>query len=147
MGGRYQTTQVERMGCSFGPLELLLLLKEDAEPLDLTVFAPGPSLSPSAALDGFRSKPPPGVLGVFVDDPNDAKAPDPRPNADDALAEGEGTFVERGDIALKGFERPMEPSNRLDEWPRGESDLMLVLSLPSDPDMDRESLLEKNVNG
>ena len=40
-----------------------------------------------------------GVLG----DPKDAKAPDPRPNADEALADGEDTPL--GDNALNGFDR------------------------------------------
>lgn len=65
----------------------------------------------------LRSKLPPGVLGVLLDEPKDAKAPEPSPKAFDAPAEGEDTPPERGDMALKGFERPCELSgpNRFDE--------------------------------
>lgn len=38
----------------------------------------------SAPLFWTKSKAVPGVLGVLVAEPKDAKAPDPRPNADDA---------------------------------------------------------------
>jgi hypothetical protein len=81
-------------------------------------------------------------LGFFVVEPKDANAPEPRPKADDALAEGEETLVESGEIALKGLERPCELSgpNRFDEWLRGDS--TLPLSLFSAPDMDKDSLLE-----
>jgi len=36
------------------------------------------------AEDLLKSKAVPGVLGVFVEDPNAAKAPEPSPNADEA---------------------------------------------------------------
>lgn len=90
----------------------------------------------------LRSKEP-VVLGVFAVEPKDANAPDPRPNAEEAPAEGEETFVDRGEIALKGLERPWELSGpkRFEEWPRGESDLA-ELSLLSGPVMDKESLVE-----
>jgi hypothetical protein len=83
-----------------------------------------------------------GVLGVFAVEPKDANAPEPRLKADEALAEGEETFVESGEMALKGLERPCELSgpNRFDEWLRGDS--AFPLSLLSTPDMDNESLLE-----
>jgi hypothetical protein len=45
-------------------------------------------------------------LGFFVVEPKDANAPEPRPKADDAPAEGEETLVESGEIVLKGLERP-----------------------------------------
>lgn len=48
----------------------------------------------------------PGVFGVFAEEPKEANAPEPRPNADEALVEGEDTPVDRGEIALKGLERP-----------------------------------------
>lgn len=145
MGGRYHTTHVDLMGCSFGA-GLFILFREEDELFDLTLPAPLGSWSPWASLlsfDGFRSKPP-GVLGVFADDPKDANAPEPRPKADDAPTEGEETLGEMGAIALKGLERPREPSKRLEAWLRGESDLVLVLSLGSDPGVDRESLLDKS---
>jgi hypothetical protein len=54
-------------------------------------------------LDEFRSDAlVPGVLGV----PKDANAPEPKPNAEEAFVEGEDTPPERGDNALKGFDRP-----------------------------------------
>ncbi len=53
----------------------------------------------------FSSKPPtaPGVFGVLTD-PKEANAPDPKPKAEDAPAEGE--LVARGEMALKGFDLP-----------------------------------------
>ena len=45
-------------------------------------------------------------MGVFPDDPKEANAPEPSPNAEEAFAEGEDAFVDRGDMALKGFDRP-----------------------------------------
>jgi hypothetical protein len=81
----------------------------------------------------------------LVDDPNEAKAPDPSPKAEEAPAEGDDTFGESGAIALKGLERPREPSNRLEERPREESDL--PLSLDSDPDVERVGRLRKAVFG
>lgn len=62
-------------------------------------------LSPGA-FEGPVSEEAPGVLGA----PNEAKAPEPKPNADEAFVEGDATPPERGDIALKGFERPWELS-------------------------------------
>ena len=44
----------------------------------------------------------PGVFGVF--DPNDAKAPEPRPNAVEPPALGDAVVVAlRGPLALKGL--------------------------------------------
>lgn len=104
------------------------------------------SLAASAAVSfsplsrPFRSNPPaaPGVLGVLAD-PKEANAPDPRPKAEDAPAEGE--FVVSGEIALKGFDFPWEdesPNRRL--LPKFRGDSILLLSLLSPP-IDRESLL------
>jgi hypothetical protein len=72
--------------------------------------------------------------------PKEAKAPDPRPKADEAFVDGEETPVDIGDMALKGFERPWELSGpkRLDE--RGRS--TRAPSLPSVPDMERDNLEE-----
>jgi hypothetical protein len=77
-----------------------------------------------------KSKAVPGVLGV-LEAPKDANAPVPKPNAD-APAVGEATFAEfKGEMALKGFERPpcelSPPPKRLelekarDEFPSRES--------------------------
>jgi len=47
----------------------------------------------------------PGVLGVFPEDPNDAKAPEPSPNAEDAPLVGEATLVVvNGAMPLKGLD-------------------------------------------
>lgn len=72
--------------------------------------------------------------------PNEAKAPDPSPKAEEALVEGEEMPADIGDIALKGLERPCELSgpNRFDE--RGIS--TRAPSLPSVPDIDKDNLEE-----
>lgn len=61
----------------------------------------------------------PGVLGVFAE-PKDAKAPEPKPNAEEAPAAGEATAeVVSGAMALKGLDRPpcdeLSPPNRFEE--------------------------------
>lgn len=43
---------------------------------------------------------PPGVFGVL----KDANAPEPKPNADEALVDGEDTPPDSGDNALNGFD-------------------------------------------
>jgi hypothetical protein len=75
--------------------------------------------------------------------PNEAKAPEPKPKAEEALVEGEETPVDMGDIALKGLERPWELSgpNRFDE--RGRS--TRAPSLPSVPDIDKDNLEELEI--
>jgi hypothetical protein len=77
----------------------------------------------------------PGVLGA----PKEANAPDPRPKAEDALVDGEDTPPERGERALKGFDRPWELSGPNRFAVRGRSTLAPP-SLPSVPDIDRDSL-------
>ena len=80
----------------------------------------------------------PGVFGA----PKDAKAPDPRPKADDALVDGEETpLPERGDIALKGFDRPWELSGARRFDVRGSSTLAPA-SLLSEPVIDSDNLAE-----
>lgn len=60
----------------------------------------------------------PGVFGVLFADPKDANAPEPSPKAVEAPDVGEDIFVvARGDMALKGFDRPCDdvsPPNRLE---------------------------------
>jgi hypothetical protein len=134
VGGRYQTIQVDFNACSPGP----------AGPLacDLDLIRSSCSVEISRLSPGvFTSEEPPGVLGA----PNEAKAPEPRPNADEALVEGEETPADSGEIALKGFERPWELSGpkRLDG--RGRS--TRATSLPSVPDMDRDNLEELERRG
>lgn len=86
--------------------------------------------------DAFVSVEPPGVLGI----PNDANAPDPRPNADEALVDGEDMPPDKGDSALKGFDRAWELSfpKRFDACPRGVSPLEPP-SLLSEPPVERDS--------
>ena len=90
-----------------------LLLKDNAEGFVLTSDS---ALSLSFSFSFFspvavkgvellKSRDVPGVLGVFAEDPNDAKAPDPRPKADEAPLVGEATFVVvNGAIPLNGLD-------------------------------------------
>lgn len=69
---------------------------------------------PAAAL--AKSSPLPGDFGVLAD-PNEAKAPEPSPKAEEAPGEATPPVVLRGAMALKGFDLPCEepsPPNRLD---------------------------------
>lgn len=75
---------------------------DDDDAFDLILL----SISASGSAPSRFSSVPPGVLGVLADEPNEAKAPDPSPNAFDAPAPGEETPPERGDMALKGLVRP-----------------------------------------
>lgn len=66
----------------------------------------------------LKSKAVPGVFGVLVAEPKDAKAPDPRPKAVEAAAVGEATEAAvRGEMALKGLVLPpceeLSPPRRL----------------------------------
>ena len=67
----------------------------------------------------LKSKPVPGVFGVLTADPKEAKAPEPRPKAEDAT--GDVTvLVLRGCMSLKGLVRPgvegsPVPPKRFDE--------------------------------
>lgn len=71
--------------------------------------------------------------------PNDAKAPEPRPNADEAFVDGEETPAERGERALKGLDRPWELSGpkRFDVRERSTLAPPSLLSVPA---IDRDSL-------
>ena len=129
-----------------------LLFKDDTEALGL-ISAPVCSFTLSFSrfspgVDGVpRSMEVPGVLGVLAEDPKDANAPDPSPNAEDAPVVGEATAVVlKGEIPLKGLDLPLaepSPPNRFAaEYGRGESLLLLSLLLPFELEVDRESLLE-----
>lgn len=89
----------------------------------------------------------PGVLGVFAEDPKDANAPEPSPNAEDApFGVGEEIFVVvSGEIPLNGFGLPLPalslPNRFADGYARGESVLLRSLPLLFVLDVDRESLL------
>ena len=127
-------------------------MSEDVDPLDVTLLLPA-SLVPSfprfsiVGADDATAEPKssdvPGVFGVFAEEPKDAKAPEPRPNAEDAPELGEETLVDSGDIPLKGFDLPCEefsPPNRLvDVNVRGES--ILVLLVASELFVEMEGLL------
>lgn len=108
--------------------------------MDVTLLLPA-SLAPSfprfstAEADDATAEPKsrdvPGVLGVLAEEPKDAKAPEPRPNAEEAPELGEETLVDNGDIPLNGFDLPcdeLSPANRfVDVNVRGESILLLLL--------------------
>lgn len=112
--------------CSEGAREDLLF-EDDVEGV---VLASDPALSFSfsrfsaAAVEVMelpKSRDVPGVLGVFAEDPKDAKAPDPRPKADEAPLVGEAAFVVvRGAIPLNGLDLllkdPSPPPKRLAGW-------------------------------
>ena len=80
------------------------------------------------------SEPAPGVFGALLEDPNEAKAPDPSPNAEDAPAVGDATApLPPGVSALKGLGLPCEevspPNLLVAEKLRGESVLKASLEL------------------
>ena len=109
-----------------------------ASDFPFSLGAPSELVSLSGLLRDPKSTPPldPGVFGVFPEDPKDAKAPDPRPNADDAA---EGELVDGVVKLLKGFDLLCDeasPKRRL-VYVRGASALMLSLS---EPFVDSESL-------
>lgn len=107
--------------------------------MDVTLRLPA-SLAPSfprfstAGVDDATAEPKSrdvtGVLGVFAEEPKDAKAPEPRPNAEEAPGLGEETLVESGAIPLKAFDLPCEelsaPNRLVDVNVRGESFLLLL---------------------
>lgn len=65
----------------------------------------------------LKSNAVPGVLGVLDDDPKDANAPEPKPNADDADAPDVGDVIPevlKGAIALKGLRAPSDPPKRFE---------------------------------
>lgn len=106
----------------------------------------------SPVVDGIevglpRSREAPGVLGVLAEDPNDANAPDPNPNAEDAPLVGEATLDGvKGEMPLKGLvlllAEPSPPKRFVDEYGREESDLALSLLVVFEVDVESESLLE-----
>ncbi len=78
------------------------MVSEDCSSSETSVCV---SVSFSFLSRGAKSKPDPvpGVLGVFAD-PKEAKAPLPKPNAEEAPAEGD--LATDGERALKGFDFP-----------------------------------------
>lgn len=117
-----------------------VLVKEDVEAFDVTLLLPAslmpslPRFSGPGAGDATaepKSRDVPGVLGVFAEEPKEAKAPEPRPKAEEAPDVGEETLVDNGEMALKGLDLPceeMSPPKRLEDVnDRGESVLPLLL--------------------
>jgi len=115
MGGRNQNTQLFLSGWEDD--EFVCFVSGTAV---IEFFAPGlpdkeDSFNPFSVVGVFdpppttlpKSKAFPGDFGVLIE-PNDAKAPDPKPNALDAPAVGEGMAVVEGEIALNGFVFPWD---------------------------------------
>lgn len=142
MGGRYQTTHESFNG--HDSLKLFVTgaslvssvvgvcrfdLEAPPGPAEVALIAPLGRLSPGAddalplAAALPQSKAVPGVLGVLFAEPNEANAPDPKPNAEDAPVPGDATLA--GETELKGFDfEPCEeesPPNRLEAKLRGGS--------------------------
>ena len=102
-------------GCSESVLDDLLA-KDDDETLGLifSVCCSSPlslsRLSPTTegeATEDPNSSVVPGVFGVLADEPKDANAPEPSPNAEEAFAVGEEMLlVVSGEMALKGLDLP-----------------------------------------
>ena len=104
----------------------------------------GRALFVEGAVADLKSNAVPGVFGVLAADPNDAKAPEPSPNADEPPVVGEARPpVVSGATPLKGFRPPCDesPPNRFAEGKVrcGWSDFSVCCS---ECDMDKESLLE-----
>lgn len=104
-----------------------LLVRDDVEETVLTselVLSLSFSRFSPIAVEGVelaKSSEVPGVLGVFAEDPNDAKAPDPRPKADEAPLVGEAVFVVvKGAMPLNGLDLllkdPSAPPKRFAGW-------------------------------
>ncbi len=114
IGGRNQNTQLCLIMCVGGGVAFLESDNDAFDALGAMVFVEVASLRLFSAVGVLapprtlpKSKALPGDLGVF-EDPNDANAPEPSPNALDAPAVGEGTTFVGGDIALKGFDFPCD---------------------------------------
>jgi hypothetical protein len=115
----------------------------------LTIFPAGLSLGVVGRVvvaEGvdLKSKAVPGVLGVLAAEPKDAKAPEPRPKADEppAVVGDANPLGVSGETPLNGFLPPCDesPPNRfaLEKVRWGCSDFS---GCCSECDMDRESLL------
>ena len=104
-----------------------LLVRDDVERFVLTsepvLLFSFSRFSPTAVegVELAKSREVPGVLGVFAEDPKDAKAPDPRPNADEAPLVGEAVVVVvKGAMPLNGLglllKGPSAPPKRFAGW-------------------------------
>lgn len=105
IGGRNQITQLCLKLCAWAELDFdsAREVLEGLEPRSFTCFSAVGVLPEPMTLP--KSSAPPGVFGVFADDPKEANAPEPRPKALDAFAVGEARAVVEGDMAMppKGF--------------------------------------------
>lgn len=96
--------------------DLLVKEEEDARGLMSVPFGSLASSfscpSPSDAGAPPRSRLDPGVLGVLVEEPKDAKAPDPSPKAEEAPLVGDATLVVvRGATLVNGLVLLLKDSN------------------------------------
>jgi len=108
-----------------------------------SLFSTGVAGEPVLPAVLLQSKAVPGVFGVFEAEPKDANAPEPRPKAVEADVGDATALVVRGDIVLKGFERPWDevsPPPKRFELEKVRVGWSLLLSLRSGF-MERESLL------
>lgn len=158
MGGRYQTAQVYLSGhgalksggadglAAFSGIEVVdvvsfrMLLTTLLT--GLSFFSEGVVGAGDDMAAALKSKAVPGVLGVFAAEPNEAKAPEPRPKADEPPVVGDARPPGvNGGMALKGLRPPCDesPPKRLVaetvRWCGSD------LSLGSECDMESESLL------
>jgi hypothetical protein len=104
IGGRNQNTQLclnECVGGGVADFESVRDAFEVLVPRSLICFSTVGVLA-AAPTTLLKSSAPPGVFGV-LEDPKDAKAPDPKPKALAAPAVGEARELVEGLIALKGF--------------------------------------------
>ena len=130
------------------------MVRDDVEGFVLTselaLFFSFSRFSPIAdeGVELAKSREVPGVLGVFAEDPKDANAPDPRPNADEAPVVGEAVVVVvKGAMPLNGLglllKGPSAPPKRFAGWyGRGFSDFVFSLLALFELDVERVSLLE-----
>ena len=132
-----------------------LLVREDCEGLDL-ISVPSPdfefsftffSLTAVDEVELLNSSDVRGVFGVLPEEPKDAKAPEPRPKAEEAPLVGDATLVVvRGAIPFNGLvlllKEPSPPKRLVDWYGREFSVLMLSLLLLLDFSADSDSLLE-----
>jgi len=156
MGGRNQKTQLLRSRWAENapelpdadPVVVLLESARDASDAGFPItLAPKPPSFADFSAEGVLAEGPraaskgfPGDFGVFAE-PNEAKAPDPRPKALDAPPVGEdnplGVVTE-----LKGFDFPcdeLSPPNRFENVALRPAGLS---PWPPELDVERESLLE-----
>lgn len=76
-------------------------------PTAFSFLSPGVEGVAAGGAVGLKSKAVPGVLGVLLAEPNEAKAPEPKPNAEEPAVVGEASGpAANGEIALNGFLAP-----------------------------------------